>query len=69
MRASVAIGFALLVSSAAFADDPVPSAENPPPMLAAGDALGLAVFGDLSAVAVAPAPNPEPAPPAALAEE
>jgi hypothetical protein len=67
MRASLAIGFSLFVGTAALADGP---ADAPPPMLAAGDALGLAIFTDLAAEqASAPAPVREPAPPAAQAEE
>jgi hypothetical protein len=70
MRASLAIGFSFFVGTAALADAPAGGAEAPPPMLAAGDALGLAIFNDLAAEqASAPAPVREPAPPAAQAEE
>jgi hypothetical protein len=69
MRASIAFGLLLFASSAASADEPVRRADAPPPSLAAGDALGLALFGDLSGAPEAPAPESEPAPPAAQAEE
>jgi len=71
MRASLAIGLLLIMGSAASAEEPARGAEAPPPMLAAGDALGLAIFDGLAAeqAQAAPAPVREPAPPAARAEE
>jgi hypothetical protein len=70
MRTSLAIALSLFMGSAAAADESAQGADAPPPMLAAGDALGLSIFNDLAAEqASAPAPVREPAPPAAQAEE
>jgi hypothetical protein len=67
MRASIAIGL-LLLAGAARADEPAHEGDAPPQLLAAGDALGLAVWGELPE-SPAPAADTQPAPPAALADE